>query len=259
MQLESFYSLAMGEPRQYGIILPPDYEQHPNQTYPVIVLLHGGNDGVNAYVDSYGIISVLQQLYSTGELPSAIVVMPDGNDHRGQSVFWDPEYFDGPNGNVATLIGSELVQQIKTHYRASSDPQLWALGGISSGGWGAFNIGLHHLDQFHILFSHSGYFTDESGPQNSPQDFIQQLPAEQLKSLHVYLDAGENALDAMMRDSTMAFQRELIQLGVDTQFQIFPGGHGSGGEDTGWNYFHQRLFDSLAFVGQQFNCHAGGV
>ncbi|MGH2413054.1 MAG: alpha/beta hydrolase-fold protein, partial [Microcystaceae cyanobacterium] len=43
-QLKTFNSKAMGEKRQYGLILPPDYEKHPNQRYPVIFLLHGGHD-----------------------------------------------------------------------------------------------------------------------------------------------------------------------------------------------------------------------
>nr|WP_228039971.1 hypothetical protein [Nodosilinea sp. LEGE 07088] len=60
----------------------------------------------------YGIAQVLQQLYATDQLPPSIVVMPDGNDNRGSSYLWDPQYFNGPNGNLDTLIGSELVQQI---------------------------------------------------------------------------------------------------------------------------------------------------
>ena len=40
MQVESFHSQAMGRDRQYGIILPPGYAEHPDQRYPVIFLLH---------------------------------------------------------------------------------------------------------------------------------------------------------------------------------------------------------------------------
>lgn len=87
------------------------------------------------------------------------------------------------NGNVGTLIGSELPQLIKSRYRTLNQPQFWAMGGLSSGGWGALNIGLRHLDNFNIFFSHIGYFTDDSGPQNSPQVFVQQFP---LNSAVVY-------------------------------------------------------------------------
>ncbi|WP_026073148.1 alpha/beta hydrolase [Nodosilinea nodulosa] len=252
MQTERFYSQAMGTNRQYGVILPPDYDQHPDQRYPVIVLLHGGHDDLRAYADQYGIAQVLQQLYATHQLPSAIVVMPDGNDNRGSSYLWDPQYFDGPNGKLGTLIGSELVQQIKDHYRTLPGPQFWAMGGVSSGGWGAVNIGLRHLDSYGILFSHSGYFTDSSGAQNSPESFIKQLPASSLHHLHIYMDAGDNGLDTDMRTSSQTFHQTLEQMGISNVFHIFPGGHGMSGPDIGWNYFHKHLTDSLTYVGQQF-------
>ncbi|MGB7415050.1 MAG: alpha/beta hydrolase-fold protein, partial [Thermosynechococcaceae cyanobacterium] len=162
-KLEQFQSAAMGTTRDYGVILPPDYAQHPQQRYPVIFLLHGGHDDANAFTDKYGLASVLHQLYTQKKLPPSIVIMPDGNDNRGSSPLWDPQYFDGPNGRVGTLIGSELVKEVESRYRTLDDPKLWAIGGVSSGGWGAFNIGLRHLDHFKTVFSHSGYFTDDSG------------------------------------------------------------------------------------------------
>lgn len=249
-QLESFESQAMGSRRQYGIILPPDYDQHPNQRYPVIFLLHGGHDDARAYADKYAIAPVLQQLYRDKKLPASIIVTPDGNDHRGSSPLFDPQYYDGPNGNLATLIGKELVEVIRSRYRTLASPQFWAIGGLSSGGWGAFNIGLRHLGTFNILFSHSGYFTDSSGAANSPQDIVQHLSAQQRQALRVYLDAGQNDSDFV--DSTRQFHQTLDRLKIANVFHIFPGGHGLSGADVGWNYFHKHLADSLSYVGEQF-------
>lgn len=193
-QLKTFNSKAMGAVRQYGLILPPGYDRSPNRRYPVIFLLHGGHDDARAWVDKIGIIPVLHNLYKSGKLPPSIVITPDGNDKRGSSPLFDPDYYDGPNGNVGTLIGSELVGIVKSRYRTLNEPQFWAMGGLSSGGWGALNIGLRHLDNFNIFFSHIGYFTDDSGPQNSPQVFVQQIPEQQRRRLHIYLDAGLNDL-----------------------------------------------------------------
>jgi hypothetical protein len=101
-QLESFDSQAMGTARQYGLILPPHYHQHPSRRYPVIFLLHGGHDNARAYADKYGILDILHQLYQNQKLPPSIVITPDGNDQRGSSPLWDPQYYDGPNGKVGT-------------------------------------------------------------------------------------------------------------------------------------------------------------
>lgn len=248
-QLETFDSRAMGTMRQYGLILPHHYNQDPNRRYPVIFLLHGGHDDARAYADKYGILEVLHQ-YQNGKLPLSIIITPDGNDQRGSSPFWDPQYFDGANGKIGTLIGSELVQLVKSRYRTLDDPQAWAIGGISSGGWGAFNIGLRHLDTFHILFSHSGYFTDSSGAANSPEAFVQNISPQQRQALRIYLDAGES--DTELLASTQQFHQTLARLGVTHVFHAFPGGHGLYGADFGWNYFHKHLFDSLGYVGEQF-------
>ncbi len=250
-QLETFNSQAMGTVRNYGVILPPGYDKNPQKRYPVIFLLHGGHDDARAYVDKYAILNILAELYKSKKLPPSILITPDGNDNRGSSPLYDPDYFDGDNGKVGTLIGSELVQVVKSRYRTLESPQFWALGGISSGGWGALNIGLRYLNNFHIFFSHSGYFTDNSGPENSPQQIVQQLSPEEKKGLRVYLDAGLN--DTNLLASTKVFHQTLNKLGIANVFYSFPGGHGLSGADIGWNYFHKHLKDSLAYVGEQFN------
>lgn len=251
--VQTFNSKAMGTVRQYGLILPPDYNQNRKKCYPVIFLLHGGHDNARAWVDKIGILPVLEQLYQSGKLPPSIIITPDGNDKRGSSPLWDPDYYDGPNGNVGTLIGSEIPQIVKSRYRTLKSPQFWAMGGLSSGGWGAFNIGLLHLDNFNIFFSHIGYFTDESGAKNSPQEIVKKLSLTERQRLRIYLDAGKD--DLMTQDfinSTRRFHQTLNQLGIKNVFYAFPGGHGLSGANYGWNYDHKHIADSLTYVGKQF-------
>jgi enterochelin esterase-like enzyme len=249
-QVQTFDSKAMGTLRRYGVILPPNYNKHPKQRYPVIFLLHGGHDNERAFYDKYAITSVLEQLYRKGKLPHSILISPDGNDSRGSSPIWDSQYFDGLNGNVGTLIGSELPQVIRSRYRTLNDPRFWAMGGVSSGGWGAYNVGLRHLDRFHVFFSHSGYFTDSSGAENSPNQWIQKIPTAHLRMIRAYLDAGQSDPDLLA--STQQFDQTLERLGVAHEFHAFPGGHGVTGADFGWNYFHKHFVNSLSYVGRQF-------
>jgi enterochelin esterase-like enzyme len=250
-QVETFSSKAMGEERRYGLVLPPGYSQNTSQYYPVIVLLHGGHGSERDFEDKAALTSILHDLYEARKLPPSIVVTPDGNDKRGTSPLWDSDYYDGPNGKVATLIGTELVETVKSRYRVLQDPQFWAMGGSSSGGWGAFNIGLRRWQQFHVLFSHTGYFVDaDGGPANSPKLFVSQLPAQARSQLKAYLDAGEG--DHKYLKETKQFGEALTRLGIQNEFRMFPGGHGLFGQDTGWNYWHKHLYDSLGYVGKQF-------
>jgi S-formylglutathione hydrolase FrmB len=252
-EIKTFQSKAMGEPRRYGVILPPRYKANPQKRYPVIFMLHGGHDNERAWVDKIGILPVLDQLYQSKKLPHSIVITPDGNDQRGSSPFFDPEYFDGPNGNVGTLIGSELPSEVQRQFRTWDSPRLWAIGGLSSGGWGALNIGLHHLKQFNVFFSQIGYFSDKSGSENSPISFIQKIPLEQLKPVRVYIDAGkDDVMDTTFLNSSRDFHETLNELKVDNVFHAFPGGHGLSGPDFGWNYDHKHAADSLTYVGKSF-------
>ncbi len=249
-QVESFNSESMGGSRRYGLVLPPGYDRSPQRRYPVIFLLHGGHGTEWDYEKKAKLTTVLSRLYKNHLLPPSILITPDGNDLRGTSPLWDSDYFDGPHGKVDTLIGKELVQVVKSRYRTLNKPQYWAMGGLSSGGWGAFNIGLRHLQQFHILFSHTGYFIDPSGPENSPQTLIEKIPAADRQHLRVYLDTGQQDEDSLK--ATLQFKQVLDRLGVKNEFHVFPGGHGIVGADVGWNYWHKHLADSLSFVGKQF-------
>lgn len=249
-EVKTFSSKAMGSDRSYGVMLPPGYAQSPSKRYPVIFLLHGGHGNERDFQDKAALTSVLHDLYQKKRLPPSIVITPDGSDNRGSSPFWDPDYFDGENGKVGTLIGKELPMVVKSRYRTLTSPQFWAIGGNSSGGWGAFDIGLRNLNQFHILFSHTGYFIDKSGAENSPQQFIQQIPTAQRKQIRAYMDAGD--ADAKYLAATRSFHQTLNQLGIANDFRVYPGGHGIYGKNVGWNYWRTHLADSLTFVGKQF-------
>lgn len=250
-RIESYTSAVLGGDRTYAVVLPPDYARHPERRYPVIFLLHGGHGTALDWIrpDRGNAVITLEKLYAENKLPPSIVISPDGNDKRGTSPYWDPDYFDGPNGNVSTAIGEELVSVVQQRYRTLNDPRLWAIGGLSSGGWGAVNIGLHHSNHFSVMFSHSGYFEDKSGPQNSPMQLIRVIPAPLRQQFRIYLDAGYG--DGHYLTETQKFHRVLAQLQVVNEFHAFPGSHS-------WRFWRQHLADSLTFVGHQFRS-AGSV
>jgi enterochelin esterase-like enzyme len=249
-QMVAYPSKVMGMSRNYGLVLPPGYYQKPDQRYPVIFLLHGGHGDATAWFKKANALSVIQQLYDSHRLPPSIIITPDGNDVRGTSPLWDPDYINGRHGRVMSAIGDELVHIVQTRYRAETNPKYWAIGGLSSGGWGAVNIGLHYPQHFSILFSHSGYFKDKSGPYNSPITYVTHLHPSTRRHLSIYLDAGRG--DHRFLSQSRQFHDTLDQLGVDNVFNAFPGGHGLFGGDVGWNYWHKHLADSLSFVGDRF-------
>ncbi|MBD2593769.1 esterase family protein [Nostoc spongiaeforme FACHB-130] len=244
-KIESYDSQVMPGKRTYGVSLPPGYEQHPQQRYPVIFLLHGGHgEPLDWFSEKKGqALKILTKLYTIGKLPPSIIITPDGNDKRGSSPYFDPQYIDGPNGKVVTAVGDELVKLVQQRYRTLPNPDFWAMGGLSSGGWGAMNVGLHNLQNFSVLFSHSGYFKDKSGPQNSPISYIKTLPNQAKKRLRIYLDSGTSDTEEL--DDAKEFSKVLNQQKVYNLLQQFTGSHT-------WQYWREHLADSLTFVGEQF-------
>ena len=244
-KIETYDSQVMGASRTYGVSLPPGYGQNPKQRYPVIFLLHGGHGyPTDWFIQNKGqALKTVEQLYTTGKLPPSIIITPDGNDKRGSSRYWDPEYIDGPNGKVSTAVGDELVKVVQSRYQTLTNPDFWAIGGLSSGGWGAINVGLHNPAHFSILFSHSGYFQDKSGPINSPITYIKTIPPQAKKRLRIYLDSGKSDIEEI--DQAEQFAKVLNELKIYNLFRQFPGSHT-------WKYWRKHLADSLTFVGEQF-------
>ncbi|MEA5505154.1 alpha/beta hydrolase-fold protein [Halotia wernerae UHCC 0503] len=244
-EIESYDSQAIPGKRTYGVSLPPGYKQNPQQRYPVIFLLHGGHgEPIDWFSNKKGqALKTIEKLYTTGKLSPSLIITPDGNDKRGSSRYWDPQYIDGANGKVATAVGYELVKVVQSRYRTLPNPDFWAMGGLSSGGWGAMNVGLHNLQNFSILFSHSGYFKDKSGAQNSPITYIKTLSPQAKKRLRIYLDSGISDTEEI--DDAKEFTQVLSQQKVYNLFRQFPGSHT-------WQYWREHLADSLTFVGEQF-------
>ncbi|MDH5676498.1 MAG: extensin family protein [Myxococcales bacterium] len=142
------YRSAISELLQgYAIYIPPDYD--PAKRYPLMVMLHGGSANGNLFLGvvlgnnmnwkEYPIH--LWDDYSPRWSPDWIVVAPDG---FGQ-VMWRWM------GEQDVL---DVIDDVQKHY--SVDPDRIALGGLSNGGVGAYNIGMRHAHRFSLVEAIAG-------------------------------------------------------------------------------------------------------
>jgi putative tributyrin esterase len=133
---------ALGSVRQFGLLLPPDYETSARR-YPVIYLLHGSGQ----QHATWGRPTLLD--HTAG----AIVVMPDMDRTR---------YAQGEGGvdaRVETFITQELIDYIDATYRTLPSRDSRAIAGLSIGGLGAMLLGLRHPDRFGAIGSFSAPLT----------------------------------------------------------------------------------------------------
>lgn len=250
---ESIDSPVLGKRFHFRIYLPPGYDDRrfAHTRYPVVYLLHGAPGGCNDWVDGAAANQTADALIRTSTIRPLIIVMPDGS-------LGDPHH-DTQWGNspvtgerVEDAIINDLIPAIDRQYRTLAKPEARAIGGLSSGGYGAVNIALHHPDDFGVVLSLSGYFTAENTYDkrdiwgsdavrnaNSPALNVHPLAEPLHIDIIEGLDEGQGVAD------TKAFDASLTAAGIDHQTQLAAGGHA-------WDFWKTHLFDALRYADQHF-------
>ena len=151
-----YLRLGTGEVTGWGgggpgvnVLLPQDYDEHPDKRYPVVYLFHGGGPTVD-FTQWHTITSLggdRSMLLEETAGTEAIYVMPDiskggwGLDARHEFFWW--------RRNWETFHLDQLVPWIDDNLRTLGSPEGRAVLGYSMGGFAA----LHHTAKRPELFS----------------------------------------------------------------------------------------------------------
>ncbi|WAC75202.1 alpha/beta hydrolase-fold protein [Roseateles sp. SL47] len=140
--------------RTIQVWLPPGYEQHPEQRYPVLYLHDGQNvfDAAAAGAE-WGFDETAQRLVADGDIQPLIIVAVSSGPTRVDDFTATRIDRDGiPQGGKAADYARYLIQTVKPaidqRYRTLKDPGHTAVGGSSLGGILSFWLVLHHDDVF---------------------------------------------------------------------------------------------------------------
>jgi enterochelin esterase-like enzyme len=217
---------------QVQVVLPPGYSAHPHLRYPVLYLLHGFPGVPSGFVNIGRVVSIEATLVAEGRMKPLILVMPSGT----RSFLADTEWANGiGRGNAwDTFVARDLVHAIDARYRTIAVGAARGIGGLSEGGYGALNIGLHHPGEFSLLESWSGYMTAfrlrpvfGTGTSmlgyNSPAAWIRSVSA-QVHANHTYIWFYSGRSDPLAAQNR-AFAAELGSLGIAHHFYTMPGRH----------------------------------
>jgi len=142
--------------RRVPVWLPPSYARARDRRFPVIYWLAGfsgtGETLFQGRPWQPGLGERLDRLVDSGAMGEAIVVAPDGFTRWGGS-----QYLDSPvHGGHETHVARELVPEIDRRFRTLATRQARAVGGASSGGFGALVLAMRHPDLFAAVASHAG-------------------------------------------------------------------------------------------------------
>ena len=255
------WSAALHQTRQLIIYLPPNYNALSNsdRKYPVLYLLHGSPDPGDGWSRYGRAQEEVDRLITLEHYPPMIVVIPDGN---GQGALGDSEFVDAParqkNGRpglkVGTYITKDVVNWIDSHYRTIRSSRGRLIGGISTGGYGAANLGMQNPEEFGTIMSFSGYYrADQTGwarpvwghhstktelYSQSPMDFVTNSP----RWRDTFVILGDGASDRLYyRYDTDAFYDKLLSCHIKAAKFEYPGRHS-------WDLWRALLRTSLRTV-----------
>ncbi|HXZ79951.1 MAG TPA: alpha/beta hydrolase-fold protein [Terriglobales bacterium] len=151
----NFQSRLLPGDRELIVYLPPGYDQHPKQRFPVLYLHDGQNlfDETTSYVPGmdWKVDETAEDLIRRQQIQQLIIVgIYNAGVHRVDE--YTPTKDPRLGGGRADLYGRMLVKEIRTFinskYRTLLGPENTGLGGSSLGGLVSLYLGLQYPNIF---------------------------------------------------------------------------------------------------------------
>jgi S-formylglutathione hydrolase FrmB len=234
------HSDAVGGDERVKVVIPDTDAEHP----PLLVFLHGRDSDENGELYQ----PMFDALDAVGNR-APMIAFPDG----GGSSFWH----DRATGDWGTYVVDEVIPQVVRKYGADGDRV--AIGGISMGGYGAYEIADLNPGRFCAVGGHSpalwqtagetaaGAFDDAddfaahdviAAAAGDPSPFMGQP---------IWLDAGDE--DPFLPGDD-AFVADLQAAGAPITVEHPPGGHESEYWQSHWDEYMRFYAKALADCGR---------
>lgn len=149
-------SAALARAWAYEVYLPSGYETS-RLNYPVLYLLHGNNGNRHDWVKFGNLQATADALIASGDIPPAIIVMPDA------SSTW---YVDRRE-KMETAVLRDLIPDVEKNLRVLKSREGRVIGGLSMGGYGSLRFALKYPEMFAAAALLSPAIYDPVPPQNS--------------------------------------------------------------------------------------------
>jgi S-formylglutathione hydrolase FrmB len=138
-------STALGGPVSFQMITPPGYSTTAERRWPVLLLLHGAEDGPSQWTRKAAMLARCEQL-------EALVVLPEAGP-VGYYTDWTRPAANGTTPRWESFHLGELPLVLEASYRASARR---VVAGVSMGGYGAIAYAAKRPGMFAAAASYSG-------------------------------------------------------------------------------------------------------
>src|SRR4051812_26580796 len=211
--------------RDWWIYVPAQYK--PDQTAAVMVF-QDGHDYVNLK-GNWRVPTVFDNLIAQGAMPPTIGIFVDpGHDTKKPKPdsAWrnsnrSVEY-DTLGDKYAKFLLEEILPEVAKKYPFSSDPEMRAICGASSGGICSFTVAWEHPEAFRKVLSTIGSFTNIRGGNAYPS----LIRKGEKRPLRVFLEDASGDLDNQFGNWPIANQQmnaALKFMNYDVRFEYAEG------------------------------------
>ena len=234
-------SSAVGERLPVSVVVP---KGGSSSSRGLLVFLHGRGQDENTFLDNE-MFSALSALGAK----APVVAFPYGGDHS----YWH----NRADGSWGTYVTDEVIPAVEK--RVHTDPDRVAIGGVSMGGFGAYDLALLNPGRFCAVGGHSPALwqsAEETAPGafDDAEDFdahnvIAGVPSQPsaFTGQPVWLDAGDE--DPFI-PGDQAFTAALHSAGAPLTERHWPGGHDEGYWNSHWDAYLRFYANALSQCGQ---------
>jgi enterochelin esterase-like enzyme len=149
------------------IYLPPAALTADPPALPVLLTM-AGQPGQPSDMFTAGHLGTIMDTYAAthrGIAPIVVEVDQLSNPEH------NPMCVDGPLGNSATYIMTDVVRWIKAHFRVLTSPNAWGISGFSQGGTCTVQFAAGHPNVFGTALAISSELGPIAGPDTIQKDF----------------------------------------------------------------------------------------
>ncbi len=218
--------LFPGSVRDYWVYVPG--VAAPDGGYALMVFQDGA--GFIGETGRFKAAEVFDRLIASGDMPPTVGVfiqpgvMPALNAETQQARFNRSYEYDGMGDRYVRFLHEELLPEVSKAHKITTDPNLRAIGGSSSGAIAAFTAAWNRPDLFRRVLSYIGSYVNLRGG-DWYHDIVRKTEP---KPLRVYLQDGSSDLNIYSGSWWMANQTLALSLeyaGYDVRFDRGTDGH----------------------------------
>ncbi|HEY5052572.1 MAG TPA: alpha/beta hydrolase-fold protein [Solirubrobacterales bacterium] len=235
----TIHSKAVGEDLGVSVVVPAGGGS--GRKRPLLVFLHGRGGSDRTFTEDESMFRALGQLGAR----APIVAFPDGGEHG----YWH----NRAEGDWGAYVMREVIPQVTQRFGA--DPSRIAIGGISMGGFGAYDLALLHPGRFCAVGGHSPALWFEGGETapgafDSAEDFERNNVVAAVRAdpgafgeIPIWNDYGS---EDPFRVYDEGFVEDLGAGNVDLSAHSWPGGHDDSYWNSHWHAYLRFYADALA-------------